>query len=312
MKKIITLFALLIVSIAFAQENTAITCADGIDNDGDGLIDCMDADCNALPNAGCTTCVEGITFADVVIEYNPGCANDVDTFPESTLGVSDYVDADGDTYLYLGEGGSIKLGFTNNTLTNSGDAMNDVFVFEIGPLVENCTLAFRPADSFTETQLQNASIPDVNGDGFYEFGSVGGSTAGFDIDSILVGYTTGQLIFDAIEITDVADLTCPEGFPGADIDAVCALSFEELSVDENHLSNINIYPNATKGVFTIDLGQEFSDITVQILDVHGRIILSSNYYNVKKIDYEIDAQAGIYFLKINGLNSSVTKRIIKE
>src|SRR5690606_31343395 len=117
MKKIITLFAILCISHVFAQENSAIACGDGIDNDGDGQIDCLDGECGTLPNDGCSTCGEGITFADSVIEYLPGCPTNIDEFPESTLGVSDA--AADETVLYLGEGGILKLGFTNNLLTNS-------------------------------------------------------------------------------------------------------------------------------------------------------------------------------------------------
>ncbi|HPQ21794.1 MAG TPA: hypothetical protein PK147_08080 [Saprospiraceae bacterium] len=32
-----------IVQFSFSQENTATTCSDGIDNDGDGFIDCEDS-----------------------------------------------------------------------------------------------------------------------------------------------------------------------------------------------------------------------------------------------------------------------------
>src|SRR5690606_10187966 len=163
MKTQITLLFCLIMNLGFAQENTALTCADGIDNDGDGLIDCLDDDCANLPNYGCATCGDGNTFADAIIEYVAGCPTNQDTFPESTLGVSDYDENNGDTYLYLGEGGYVKLRFTNNVLTNSGSSDDDLYVFEIGPLVEDCTLAFRPADSFTEIQLTNAGIPDANG-----------------------------------------------------------------------------------------------------------------------------------------------------
>lgn len=309
---LISLFSISCLTIS-AQENTALTCADGIDNDGDGLIDCMDGDCINLPNEGCATCSEGITFADTVIEYLPGCPDNISPIPESTLGVSDYVLGNDDTYLYLGEGGSIKLGFTNNTLTNSGDSSNDVFVFEIGELVEDCTLAFRPADDFTAMQLQNAGIPDVNGDGFYEFGDVGGATAGFDIDSVLTGYNSGQLIFDAIEITDVVDLACTNSTPGADIDAVCALSFEQVSINANNLGSLKVFPNPTKGDFTIELEREYKDVTVRITNVMGQIISMEKYTSAKTIFQNINASEGTYFIKVSTANEgSSTLRIIKQ
>ncbi len=40
-------------------ENTATACADGVDNDGDGLADCDDSDCQALASLNCGTTLTG-------------------------------------------------------------------------------------------------------------------------------------------------------------------------------------------------------------------------------------------------------------
>jgi len=173
-------------------------------------------------------------------------------------------------------------------------------------------LAFRPANTFTETQLQNAGIPDVNSDGFYEFGGVGGSTSGFDIDSVLTGYNAGQLSFNAIEITDVIDLSCPANTPGADIDAVCALSFEQLSVNEIYESALSIYPNPTRGNFTVDLGKEFTNVNVQITDILGKIVSSTTHVSAKTIEQKINGPVGMYFVQVKTSNSSIIKQIVKQ
>ena len=102
-------------------EDTALACADGIDNDGDGLIDCEDPDCQLLNNnAGCETCLEGgLSFADVVLEYDNNCpdGNILSNDPNGALGAPDYSGntSNYNTYTSLGNNGFIKLGFTNNT-----------------------------------------------------------------------------------------------------------------------------------------------------------------------------------------------------
>ena len=313
MKTISTLLLCFFLNFVFAQENTALTCGDGIDNDGDGLIDCADDDCIDLPNDGCTTCGLGNTFADTVIDYIAGCPNNQDTFPESTLGVSDYVnESDGDKYLYMGEGGVLKLGFTNNLLTNSGDEDDDVFVFEVGGLVEDCTLAFRPANSFTETQLLALGITDTNNDGFYEFGSVGGSTAGYDIDQALPEYGSGELIFDAIELTDVVDLSCPATTPGADIDAVCALSSEPLSVYDILNQSVKIYPNPTNSDITIRFDNVKENTEITVANILGQTIYSNYLKNTRVFSFSLEAEAGIYLVIIKADDSFFSQRIIKE
>ncbi len=200
-------------------ENTAERCADGIDNDGDGLIDCDDPGCEALA-AGCATCFgDGLSFADTVLTYAPTCnnINTNNTNPDKAIGAPD------NRSISLGQGGVIRLGFTNNLLTNSGDSEPDLWVFEIGPQIEGSDIELRPVDSGTASILQDEGILDSDGDGYYEIDRIGGSTASLDIDEIVQGYNPGILRFDAIKIIDVPG-TCQGSTPGADIDAVCALS----------------------------------------------------------------------------------------
>ena len=223
--KLITITILIFLPVlSIAQENNAILCSDGIDNDNNGLIDCEEPGCINLSDNGCSLCGDGSSFADVVFEYSSGCPFS-DPLPQGSLGVADYNFEPGDnpTFTFLGQGGFIKLGFTNNVLSNSGDNQDDLWVFEIGPIVESIDIAIRPLDNFTETQLQNSGIPDANSDGYYEVGNLSGATSGFDIDLVIQGYAAGELKFDAIEIKDVIDEDCSTETAGADIDAVCAL-----------------------------------------------------------------------------------------
>ena len=210
-------------------EDSPLTCTDGLDNDGDGLSDCEDPDCQLLNNdAGCNNCFDdGLSFADVVLDYDNNCptGNIVSNDPNGALGMPDFNGSTGaySTYTSLGNRGFIKLGFTNNTLTNSGDANPDLYVFEIGPLVEGSVIELRPASTETENILIANSFTDNDNDGFYSFGAIGGATAEIDIDGSL-GLPVNTLLFDAIKITSSASNSCSGETPGADIDAVCALS----------------------------------------------------------------------------------------
>ena len=225
MRVLFILFSLFQFSIIFSQENNALLCADGIDNDGDGLIDCEDSNCLFVPTNGCLICGSGTSFADVVLEYSSGCSI-VDDFPDGALGVSDYDGintVDEPEFLFLGRGGFIKLAFTNNLLSNSGDNSNDLHIFEVGIAVEPITISLRPNDSFTRSQLVLNGFEDLNSDDFFGITDLGGATSSVDIDNLIPGYDSGQLVFNAIEIVDLAQLPCSGSTPGADIDAVCAI-----------------------------------------------------------------------------------------
>ena len=220
-----------------AQENNAILCSDGVDNDNDGSIDCDDSDCETISMQGCDLCSSGISFADYLIDYQSGCTTS-DPDPEGALGINDLRVFMGDEpeVVFLGDSGFIKLGFSNNLITNSGDDQLDIWVFEVGSLVEAITIAIRPKGDHTIAQLEANNFYD-NGDGFYTVIDLGGATSGFDIDAIIPDQNPESLLFDAIQITDVADVGCIGTAPGADIDAVCALFFVE--------TDCNCIPNGT-------------------------------------------------------------------
>lgn len=204
-------------------ESNALLCSDGIDNDGDGFVDCDDPECQEINNnLGCTTCFgDGLSFADVVLDYENTCPSNVAIDPEQALGVPDFVTGT-TNFVTLGRG-SVTLGFTNNTLINSGNSDPDLFVFEIGPAVEGSSIELRPLNIATENILIAQGVDDADGDGFYDIGSIGGSTASVDIDAFIGDLGFNSVQFDAIQITDIPG-SCSGTTPGADIDAVCALS----------------------------------------------------------------------------------------
>ncbi|HLW30647.1 MAG TPA: T9SS type A sorting domain-containing protein, partial [Aequorivita sp.] len=86
-----------------------------------------------------------------------------------------------------------------------------------------------------------------------------------------------------------------------------------LGTEENSLSTISIYPNPSKGHFTINLGKEYADVSVQIYNMLGQTISWENYASTKTINKEITGPAGIYFVRVNTAEErSTTLRIIKQ
>ena len=166
-----------------------------------------------------------ISFADAVVSYSPKIEPDpVTTWPvpdprwrdpNDALGIPNYTPpAPGagihntGQFVSLGNGGSIVLEFTDNFLTGSDDAGDDLYIFEVGPFVE-------------------ATFVEISRDGiiWHPVGAVGGATAGIDIDAY--GFHRGDL-FRYVRLTDdTGDWPAPNqyGFyAGADIDAVGAIS----------------------------------------------------------------------------------------
>ena len=208
-----------------AQENTNQACSDGLDNDNDGLIDCADPDCVTIGVQPCANCPGPNSFADRVLDYDSGCFLS-DPLPNGAIGAPDYTGnpTQLNRFAFLGEGGFIKLAFENNLLTNSGDGTDDLYVFEIGVATESVDVSVRPLDATTLARVQAAGLADANGDGYYLLGRLAGATSSIDLDALVPGFGPDELKFDAVEVRDIDDRNCSGLTPGADIDAVCALS----------------------------------------------------------------------------------------
>jgi len=165
-----------------------------------------------------------VSFADAVISYDPlfsgGPAPTTSGFldPSKSLGIPDGLAGS----VSLGKGGLLEIEFTDNLLTNSGDAGFDLHIFEAGPDVEDTFVAVRP----TATTLGLLDpLGDANGDGFFELGKVFGATSSIDIDAIFAGFGVGVLLFDAVQLIDDPDEgLMTGGTVGADIDAVGAIA----------------------------------------------------------------------------------------
>ncbi len=156
------------------------------------------------------------SFADVVTSYSPGMVGSNPTEPNrgsgNALGIPDYNGSNTCAnqaecpYVSLGDGGIIVLQFTDNKLTASGNTNLDLWIFEVGPDVE---------DTFVEIS--------VNGIDWIDAGKVFGTTAGIDIDAITGVLLTDQ--FEFVRLTDDPNEGGQNGATvGADIDAVGAIS----------------------------------------------------------------------------------------
>jgi hypothetical protein len=80
------------------------------------------------------------------------------------------------------------------------------------------------------------------------------------------------------------------------------------------LDNIRIYPNPSHGIITLDLGKasDFGKAEIDITDIAGRTIYRSALdEGQKKIQMDISNHpTGIYFLKVQTKNNTVTEKII--
>ena len=140
----------------------------------------LSASAFAVPVEGVEFPQGAVSFADSVVSYTPGLVGGNPTDPHrgaaNALGIPNYNGVNGCasqaacTFVSLGDGGNIVLRVVDNVLTGSDSSALDLWVFEVGPDVED-------------------TLVDISTDGttWISVGAVGGSTAGIDIDAFGFG-----------------------------------------------------------------------------------------------------------------------------
>ena len=154
------------------------------------------------------------SFADAVEHFIPGTFGERvdDAFDNATraLGIPALPTQEHTSLssVSLGNGGILVLRFIDNSLTTSGNANLDLWIFEIGPAVEATTVEI-----------------STNGISWISVGRIDGSKSGIDIDAFVDnGVVLGER-YSFVRLTDDFDDDFQEGpFAGADIDAVGAIS----------------------------------------------------------------------------------------
>lgn len=145
---------------------------------------------------------EGATsFADEVTAYVPGPnVTGVHGDSQNVLGEPD------GSAVSLGQFGTLTIKFTDNSLTTSGDSDNDLWIFE-GGLTEPCEVAI-----------------STDGTTWIDVGTVAGSTSGVDIDAFLSAGVVLWQPYTYVRLTDYGAASYQQDAPGADIDAIGAIS----------------------------------------------------------------------------------------
>lgn len=90
---------------------------------------------------------------------------------------------------------------------------------------------------------------------------------------------------------------------------------QSLPTANFELTGVTLYPNPNNGVFNLGLNATSGNVTVDVFDVRGRLILNKSISGNGMVNETInlqDAQSGIYLVNIQDGSRKVTKKIIVE
>ncbi|MFK7786850.1 MAG: T9SS type A sorting domain-containing protein [Crocinitomicaceae bacterium] len=89
------------------------------------------------------------------------------------------------------------------------------------------------------------------------------------------------------------------------------VSFASIDEMETELS-AQLFPNPSNGNFTIVLGDITNDVSVQILDVSGRVVYEDDYTSVQGIPVSVDLKPANYIVLLKTAGSMETLRLVKQ
>jgi len=87
--------------------------------------------------------------------------------------------------------------------------------------------------------------------------------------------------------------------------------FDPLSIDENDLTNINVYPNPNEGTFMVDLRKlnTINEVNVELFNMNGQLIYQKQASN-SLFEINTDQKSGVYFLRLTSGKQVMTRKVI--
>lgn len=86
-----------------------------------------------------------------------------------------------------------------------------------------------------------------------------------------------------------------------------------LSNDTFSKADYKIYPNPANDIITISSNKNLGEVTFQLVDINGRVVLKRSSALVRNVDLDISGlQSGLYILNIAGEYSSTNHKILKN
>ncbi|MCF8298794.1 MAG: T9SS type A sorting domain-containing protein [Saprospiraceae bacterium] len=87
-----------------------------------------------------------------------------------------------------------------------------------------------------------------------------------------------------------------------------------IGIHENSFgSSFSFFPNPTSGNLTINLGETYNEIDVNVRNIIGEVVLAKSYKTTNLLSFEITASKGVYFVEIRTEEGKMAIfKVIKE
>jgi hypothetical protein len=100
------------------------------------------------------------------------------------------------------------------------------------------------------------------------------------------------------------DYIAKETFDGLETEHVVHVTvIGGAGLEENELQNVRVFPNPSKGSFSISGLMSDKPLQLEVRDVHGKLVFEEKAFSKEANGFALDVENGIYFVKVMDLES---------
>lgn len=169
---------------------------------------------------------------------------------------------------------------------------------------------YRPAGSDTaECRVSLWNSGDLIAGGLFKTG-IGTGTSGWN-QANLTMYYISPLSPDSMYVLMSASSLDHNPKPGSvlwvdDVSVALPTGIDDVTEAD---AGLNVFPNPSKGIFSVQQNSFAKNSLIEVYNVLGEVVYSSNLAKVQRIDLS-DAPKGVYFVKVSDDGKSRTKKIV--
>ncbi len=195
----------------------------------------------------------------------------------------------------LNNDGFIDTYYNQNIYYNLGNGNNWIKINTVGTVSNANGIGARVVlTTNTSTQIRDVR----SGEGF-EFMSSLTTHFGLGSEDTIASVT----VYWPSGIVDTVNNPTPNS-------SIVIVENSTLSVEDQELQDVSIYPNPVEDILTISTGADLTSRTATVFDINGKRVMSraleSNALDVSKL------QSGVYFLSLDSVGKSFKRKFIKK
>ena len=81
-------------------------------------------------------------------------------------------------------------------------------------------------------------------------------------------------------------------------------------IEDANAISATIFPNPTTGNFSITLGNNYSNVSIQVIDVQGKVVASKNVSHTTEVMVNEGLSSGVYFVQLKANQKTSTYKVV--